>query len=78
MSIDQESIEMTSPSLTPRYPNIEVELTDGNVYAIIGAVTKALRRAKVSETEIAAFKAEATSGDYDHAIQTAMRWVEIS
>lgn len=64
----------------PRYQNIEVQLTetDGNVFAVLGAVRKALRRADVPKDEIDEFFAEATSGDYDHALQTCMRWVEVS
>lgn len=61
-----------------KYPNISVQLSggSGNVYAIIGGVKKALERAGHRE-EAKAFVAEATSGDYDHALQTAMRWVDV-
>ena len=61
-----------------KYPHVNVTLTDGNAYAIIGAVTVALRRAGVSAAEQSAFREEATSGDYDNVIQTAMRWVNVS
>ena len=61
-----------------KYPDITVPLSneDGNAFAIIGRVRKALRRAKVADTEIEAFSKEASSGDYDHVLQTTMRWVE--
>jgi ribosomal protein S9 len=64
---------------TPRYPDVEVELTgtDGNAYAIMAAVSRGLRNAGVSDTERDAFTAEATSGNDDHLIQTAMRWVTV-
>jgi hypothetical protein len=64
---------------TVRYPNITVHLVgnDGNAFAILGAVQKALRRAGVPEGEVQAFYAEATSGDYDHLLTTCMRWVEV-
>ena len=67
-------------TLPPKYPKIKVQLTgrDGNAFAILGAVTSALRRAGVSKEERNAFTAEATSGDYDHLLQTAMRWVEVA
>jgi hypothetical protein len=60
--------------------NIEVELSgeDGNAFAIIGRTTKEMRKAGVSKSEIDAFVKEATSGDYDHLIQTVMRWVKVS
>lgn len=62
-----------------KYPNIEVELVggDGNAMVIISKVTKALKRAKVDKTEIDAFVAEATSGDYNNVLATAMAWVEV-
>jgi hypothetical protein len=60
-----------------RYPEIEVHLTgeDGNAFSILGRITKAMRRARVSGEEIQQFQAEATSGDHDHLLQTCMRWV---
>lgn len=62
-----------------RYPEIEVELTDsdGNAFVILGKVTKALRRAGVEPEKIDEFTEEAMSGDYDHLLQTCMRWVEV-
>jgi hypothetical protein len=61
-----------------RYPDISVSLSgeDGNAFGILGRVTKALRRAGVPKDEIDEFYAEATAGDYDHLLQTVMRWVE--
>lgn len=63
-----------------KYPEIEVQLTgeDGNLFAVMGAVIKALRRAGVSNGEIDEFQTEAMSGDYDNLLQTAMRWVDVS
>lgn len=64
--------------MNPKY-DIEVELTgrDGNAFAILGAVRHALRNAGVPRSEQDAFWNEATSGDYDHLLQTAMRWVVV-
>lgn len=66
-------------SIDVKYPEIEVELIgqDGNAFYILGAVSKALRRAGVSSEEIAQFNEEATSGDYDHLLQTAVKWVSV-
>lgn len=63
----------------PKYPEIEVELVgqDGNAFAIMGAVSKALRRASVSKEEISEFTKEAMSGDYEHLLRTAGEWVEV-
>lgn len=65
---------------TPRYPNIEVQLSgeDGNAFAIMGAVRRALRRADVPNAEIEEFSREAMAGDYDHLLQTCMRWVDVA
>jgi hypothetical protein len=61
----------------PRYPDIQVQLSgeDGNAFAILGRTTGALRQAGLAQEEIDDYFAEATSGDYDHLLQTTMRWV---
>lgn len=63
-----------------KYPDINVILVgeNGNAYAIIGAVQKAMKRAKIPKAEIVAFKHEAMNGDYDHLLRTAMKWVNVS
>lgn len=55
----------------------QVELGDGNAFAVLGVVRKALRRNNVPEEEIEAFMNEAKGGDYDHLLQTVMDWVEV-
>lgn len=64
----------------PKYPDIEVQLSgeDGNAFSIIGRVCKAMRRAGVPKDTIDKFTEEATDGDYDHLLQTCMKWVEVS
>jgi hypothetical protein len=63
-----------------KYPDVKVKLTgtDGNAFAIMGAVQKALRKAGASQTELDAYYKESTSGDYDHLLRTAGRWVKVS
>lgn len=60
-----------------KYPNITVQLVgeDGNAFAILGRVSRELRRAKVPKSEIDTFLEEATSGDYDHLLATVTKWV---
>jgi len=62
----------------PKY-NIEVQLSgeDGNAFAILAKVRKALRDGRVAGYEIEAFTDEATAGDYDHLLATVMRWVNV-
>ena len=63
-----------------KYPNINVELVgnDGNAFAIMGAVTKAMRRGGIDRKKIEEYKAEAMSGDYNHVLSTTMCWVEVN
>lgn len=63
----------------PRYPNIRVQLAgqDGNAFSIIGRTRVALRRGGASPDAIEKFVEEAMSGDYNHLLQTVMRWVEV-
>lgn len=63
-----------------RHPEITVELTgsDGNAFAIMGKVSKAMKRAGVPFDEVTEFMNEATSGDYDALLRTCMRWVEVN
>lgn len=49
---------------------------DGNAFAILGRVRRAIL--KSDRPELAAeFMREATSGDYDHLLQTCMRYATI-
>lgn len=63
-----------------KYPEITVELIgeDGNAFAILGTVGRALKSAGVPADEIAQFQEEATSGDYSHLLGTVGDWVTIS
>lgn len=63
----------------PKYPEIVVPLLgeDGNAFAIMGTVTRALRRGGVSAEEISQYSKEATSGDYNNLLTTTARWVTI-
>ncbi len=63
-----------------KYPEIKVSLVgqDGNAFAIMGEVSKALRKAGVSSDEVKEYTSESMSGDYDNLLRTAMRWVSVS
>jgi hypothetical protein len=66
--------------MTPRYPAVTVQLTgrDGNAFYILGTVQAALRTAGAQPAEVAAYMAEATSGDYNQLLATTMRWVDVA
>jgi len=61
-----------------RYPEIEVQLSgeDGNAFSVMGRVVKALRRDGHGDS-VDEYTEEATSGDYDHLVQTTTRWVTV-
>jgi len=63
----------------PKY-NIEVQLTgnDGNAFAVMAQVTKALRNAGATPEELSQYQQESMSGDYDNLLRVAMEWVEVA
>lgn len=63
-----------------RYPTVSAKLVgrDGNAFAVMGFVVDALRRAGVSAAEIAEYRRQSMSGDYNNLLATAMRWVNVS
>jgi uncharacterized protein YidB (DUF937 family) len=63
----------------PKFPDVEVQLSgcDGNAFAVLGYVKRALRNAGHGD-QVDAFMTEATDGDYNHLLATAMRWVDVS
>lgn len=65
--------------MTPKHPEIIVTLTghDGNAFTVLGRCRQAARGAALPEEEIDAFTDEATAGDYDHLLRTAMRWFRV-
>jgi hypothetical protein len=62
-----------------KYPEIVVQLTgnDGNAFAVMGAVSKALRKAKIASDEIKEYTNQSMSGDYDNLLNVAMSWVTV-
>jgi hypothetical protein len=62
-----------------KYQTVTVKLTgnDGNAFAIMGAVSKALRKAGATADEVEQYMNESMSGDYDNLLRTAMKWVNV-
>jgi len=67
-----------TPSEKYGLPKPECELVgqDGNAYAIMGRVSKALRRAGYPPEAITEYTEASTSGDYDNLLRVAMLWTE--
>lgn len=63
-----------------KFPKTDITVklvgTDGNAFALIGKVRQALRRGGYGEL-VEEFTKEATSGDYDHVLQTIMEYVDV-
>lgn len=62
----------------PKRPKLKLTGTDGNVFSVLGAARRALRKAGYTEEQLAAFTREATSGDYNKALATVCEWCEVS
>jgi hypothetical protein len=63
----------------PKY-NVAVQLSgnDGNAFAIIAQVNRALRDAGATPEEIKQYQQESMSGDYDNLLRVAMEWVDVA
>ena len=62
-----------------KHPEITVKLigTDGNAFSILAKVVRELKKANLPKSEIDSFTEEATSGDYNQILRTAMQWVNV-
>ena len=62
-----------------KYPKVKVKLLgeDGNAFAILGRCKRAVKEF-LTQAEIEEFMKEATSGDYNHLLQTCMKWFTVS
>jgi hypothetical protein len=65
--------------VTPHYPHVKVDLSnvDGNALSLMGIVTRAMKKEKLSKASIDEFMREAMQGDYDHLLQTIMKTVTV-
>ena len=59
-------------------PKLKLIGTDGNAWAVMGAVAAAGRKAGWPKSKIDEIILEMMSGDYDHLLQTAMNHFEVS
>jgi hypothetical protein len=58
-------------------PVVELSNCDGNAFLILGKVRKAMKKQGVPQEKIDEFTKEATSGNYDHLLQTAMKYCKV-
>jgi hypothetical protein len=66
---------------TPKYPNVTVYIDfdgpDGNAFAIMNIVQKAIKKAGATKEECNQYTMDSMSGDYDNLVQTARNWVVV-
>lgn len=62
-----------------RHPKIKVKLVgeDGNAFAIMGRVSSAMRKAKLTPEQIKEYTQKARSGDYDNLLRVTMQYVDV-
>jgi hypothetical protein len=62
-----------------KFPSVRVEMVgeDGNAFAIIGRVQRAMKRGGCTANEISEFVADATGGDYDNLLAAVLRTVTV-
>ena len=63
----------------PKY-DIDVQLTgtDGNAFAILAKMQRAMRNAGIPAADINTFINDATEGDYNHLLRTCGEYANIS
>jgi hypothetical protein len=59
--------------------DVAVQLTgnDGNAFAIMGAVSSALKKAGATPEQVKEYQNESMSGDYDNLLRVAFNWVDV-
>tara|TARA_R110001583_G_scaffold183718_1_gene342470 strand:+ start:297 stop:485 length:189 start_codon:yes stop_codon:yes gene_type:complete len=58
-------------------PTVKLTGEDGNAFAIMGTVAKALQKAGFSQEHIAKYYEDSSSGDYDNLIRVAMKYANV-
>jgi hypothetical protein len=70
-------IAPSEPSPDRPRPRVRLVGTDGNAFAVLGAVMRVLTAAGWTKAERDAFLAEASSGDYTHLLGTVMKYLDV-
>jgi hypothetical protein len=69
-------MQVTTDQERDQKPIVRLIGTDGNAFAIMGKVARALRQAGKPEL-VKPYTEEATSGDYDHLLRVTMKYVDV-
>ena len=65
---------MRAPTVTPI---VKLSGEDGNAFGIMGRVKRVLRANGADQEYINKYLQESMSGDYNHLLSTAMRYVDV-
>lgn len=58
-------------------PKLKLVGQDGNAFAILGRAFKAARKAKWTKEQMDAYRAEATSGDYNNLLRVTTEYFDV-
>ena len=58
-------------------PTVKLIGEDGNAFAILGNVTKALRKAGAEKAYCDQYLKDATAGDYNNLLNVSMQYVDV-
>ena len=58
-------------------PEVQLVGSDGNAFAVMGKVKKALTRAGADKEYTDKYMEESMNGDYDHLLRVAMKYVDV-
>ena len=61
----------------PTKPTVKLTGVSGNAFAVMGAVSRALRKACFPEDHIDKYIRESTSGDYNNLMRVAHKYVNV-
>ena len=71
-----KNIKSTEIKKKVKKPRVKLVGEDGNAFSIIGRVSLALKKAGLKD-QAKKFQEEATSGDYNNVLQTAMKYADV-
>ena len=58
-------------------PTVQLTGQDGNAFAVMGTVQKALKKAGYPKEEVDKYLEESMSGDYNNLLVVAQKWVNV-
>lgn len=59
-------------------PVVRLVGSDGNAFAVLGMVSRALKQAGWNRNQVDAFQKEATSGDYNNLLFVCMKYTAVA